>query len=101
MEFLPAVPNPEDIIWDDTSKEIRPAVGFARAEDGADAAQRDAEGADAAVEDQPNDFNQEYRHGPVLSDEDEDVSHQNENINGQNDVQSQEDGNMEEKKGQS
>ncbi|XP_065058795.1 rab proteins geranylgeranyltransferase component A 1-like [Rhopilema esculentum] len=101
MEFLPAVPNPEDIIWDDTSKEIRPAVGFARAEDGADAAQRVVEGDDAAVEDQPNDLNQECRHGPVLSDEDEDVSHQNENNTGKNDVQSQEDGNLEEKKGQS
>ena len=25
---MPAVPNPEDIIWDDASKELKPAGGF-------------------------------------------------------------------------
>lgn len=27
-EFLPAVPNPEDIIWDDANKQLKPAGGF-------------------------------------------------------------------------
>jgi len=32
-EFLPAVPNPEDIIWDDTSKELKPAGGIEMEQD--------------------------------------------------------------------
>lgn len=27
-DFLPAVPNPEDIVWDDSTKKFQPAGGF-------------------------------------------------------------------------
>ena len=43
-EFLPAVPNPEDIIWDDANKQLKPAGGFVEDGDAASCEKNDGDG---------------------------------------------------------
>ena len=47
-EFLPPVPNPEDIIWDDTNKQLKPAGGFLQNDEDDAAA---SQGPDVAAQD--------------------------------------------------